>query len=175
MLFEKIGSCAAPVITLFAAILMLFSKKDIGKEFLDGAKSGVGLSLDLIPGMVMLVCAVKVFCASGAVDILMRLFGKALVFFGIPSDMLPLLLVRPFSGSASTALADSIFAQCGPDSFSGQCASILMGASDTIVYTLALYFGAADKKRTRYAFAASFAVLIFCTFVSVKLAKYLLR
>lgn len=174
MLFEKIGCCAAPAITLIAAILMLLSEKDAGKEFLDGAKSGVEISFELIPGMVMLVGAVRMFCASGAVDVLSDLFGKAFVFFGIPADMLPLLVVRPFSGSAATAVADSMFAQYGPDSFSGRCASILLGASDTIVYTLALYFGAADKKRTRYAFAASFIILVFCTFVSVKLAKYLL-
>ena len=173
MVFEKIGYFAAPVIAVVAALLMFFSKKDAGKEFLDGAKSGVTLSFELIPGMVMLVSAVKMFCASGAVDVLLGLFGKALVFLGIPSELLPLLLVRPFSGSASTALADRMFANYGPDSFSGRCASILMGASDTIVYTLALYFGAVGKKRTRYALAASFVILIFCTFVSVKLAEYL--
>lgn len=171
MILEKFGYAVSPLIAFAAALIMLFSKRNLGDKFLFGAREGMETALGLIPTMVMLICAVRMFCASGAVDIIAHFSDGLFSKLGIPTDLIPLILVRPFSGSASTAIADSLFRNVGPDSFAGKSASVLMGSSDTIVYILSLYFGAVNIKKTRYALAASFIILIFCTFISVRLTR----
>ena len=81
--------------------------------------------------------------------------------------MLPVIFMRPISGSAATAMINELFAEQGPDSFAGRAASVLMGSSDTIIYTLSMYFGAVGIRRTRHALPAAFLTLIFCTLFSV--------
>ncbi len=171
----EVFACIVPVFVVsLCAVVMVFSKKDLSKSFLEGAKNGVETSFSLIPAMVMLVCAVRMFCASGALEVLSDVFSKPLEFLGIPKGALPLLLVRPFSGAASTAVAQSIFTEFGADSFTSNAVSILLGSSDTILYTLFLYLGEAKIKRTRFCFPVSFAVFAFCTVLSCALARMLI-
>lgn len=166
MTAEIIAGAAIPVIVFTTAIIILFSKKDLGSEFLKGAKDGLDTAFSLIPGLVMLISGVRMLTSSGAFDMLCRVFKPIAAIFGLPSDILPVLLLRPFSGSATTAVADSLFSSVGPDSTSGLCASILMGASDTIIYTISLYYTAANIKKTAFSLPASFIALGFCAILS---------
>jgi len=169
---EFIAGASIPVIVFIRAVIILFSKKDLGNEFLKGAKEGLETSISLIPGLVMLLSGVQMLMSSGIVDVLCHLFKPVISLLGLPSDILPVLLLRPFSGSATTAVADSLFASVGPDSKAGLCASILMGASDTIIYTISLYYTSSNIKKTSFSLPASFAALVFCAVLSSQLCTF---
>lgn len=162
-----IGIYAIPVIIALAGVFILFSKNNLFDEFLAGGKEGAQTCAKLLPSLVMLICATRMFSASGALDAICDGIGIFTRRLGIPDSVIPVILMRPISGSAATAMINNLFSIDGPDSFAGRCASILMGSSDTIIYTLAMYFGAAGIKKTRYALPASFILLGFCTVLSV--------
>lgn len=159
---EVIGKLAVPIVLSVCAFLLLIFKKDLTDDFFEGAKQGVTVCFNLLPTLVLLMCAVRMLFASGAIELISNVAHKPLSLLGIAPELSSVLLVRPFSGSAATAVADSIFKTYGPDSDVGLFASVVMGASDTIIYTLSMYFSAAQIKKTRYAITASFLVFIFC-------------
>lgn len=163
-----------PLILLLFAFVMLFSKKNLLEAFVCGAKEGMECCVDLLPTLLLVMCGVTALFSSGAVDILSTIFGPFLTFFGVPEEMLPSIILRPFSGSGVTAVADRMFRECGPDSEVSKIASILMGSTDTIIYTLSMYFSAAKIKRTRYAFAASFVVFFFSIFICTIIGELML-
>ena len=162
-----IGTYSVPAVLFLVAILLLRKDKDLFFEFLEGTKQGMQTCIDILPTLVMLLTAVGMFSASGAKDILVSIVEKPANLFGIPSEILPTVIMRPFSGSATNASAMQLFTEIGPDSFPGRCISVIMGSSDTIIYTLAMYFGAIGVKKTRYAIPVSFLTMVFCTFISV--------
>ena len=161
------GTYAVPVILVLAGAAMLFSRQDLLNEFMKGAREGLATNFRILPSLVMLICATRMFAASGALGMLCEMCGAFLRPLGIPEAMLPVVFMRPISGSAATAMINELFAEQGPDSFAGRAASVLMGSSDTIIYTLSMYFGAAGIKKTRYALPAAFLTLAFCTLFSV--------
>ena len=169
---ETIASAIIPTIVFISAIIILFSHKDMGSEFIKGATEGLNTAVKLVPSLVMLVIGVRILSSSGAVDILAKCLKKPFSLFGIPTELMPVILVRPFSGSAATAVADSLFTSFGPDSMPGLCASILMGASDTIVYTISLYYTSAGIKKTSFSLPVSFIALIFCAILSCRLYSF---
>lgn len=162
----KIGDFFVPAVLTIVGLLLLFTKKDLFSEFLEGANEGLKTCLKLIPMFVILMTAVGMFSKSGAMTYICEMLSGILNKIGFPSALAPLMIMRPLSGSAATAMINNLFASQGPDSFAGRCASIIMGASDTIIYTLALYFGAVGITKTRHAYPASFITLIFCAALS---------
>jgi spore maturation protein B len=115
--------------------------------------------------------AVAMLNASGAVEFAARLLSPPADAVGVPADLLPLLLTRPFSGSASTAGFAALLERLGPDSFTGLCASVIFGSSDTVVYIISVYFSSVGIKQTRHAFPTAFAVMLFCIFFSCFLCR----
>lgn len=144
----------ASIIVVIIAI-GIYKDVKVWDVFLDGAKEGLQTVLKIIPTLVGLIVAVGVFRASGAMDILVFAVSPLTSFIGIPPEVLPLVLLRPISGSASLALVSDIIRTYGSDSFIGQVASTMMGSTETIFYTLAVYFGAAGIKNIRYTLAAA--------------------
>lgn len=170
-MLQSAGVYFVPAILTLTAIVILFSSKDLFSEFLKGASSGLETCVKMIPILVILITAVNMFSVSGAMKMICGFFSKLLSKTGFPEDVVPLMLIRPLSGSAATATVNELFRKCGPDSFAGQCASIIMGASDTIVYTLALYFASVGVTKTRHAYPVAILTLIFCGIFSVVLAR----
>jgi len=123
--------------------------------------------------MMAMFVAIGVFRSSGAMDILIRILSPVTSLLGIPAEVLPLALMRPVSGMASTGILGDILKTYGPDSFVGRVASTLMGSTETIFYTLSIYFGAIGIKKIRYTLWASlltdlaglFASIIICSIV----------
>ena len=93
--------------------------------------------------------------ASGALDALTALLSPALTVLGVPPETAPLLVIRPLSGSGALAAGGDIMRQYGPDSYIGRCAAVMLGCTETTFYTVAVYFGAAGIKRTRYTIPAA--------------------
>jgi len=168
---ERIGVFFVPATITIAAVLLLLTKKDLFASFIKGARGGLDACIQLIPTLVILITAVRMFTASGAMDLICGFLGGLTNKIHIPKEMIPVVIMRPLSGSAASAAVNELFTTSGADSFAGRCASIIMGASDTIIYTLALYFGSCGITRTRHAYTASFLTLIFCVLFSVMLTN----
>lgn len=117
--------------------------------FVEGAKNGLMTVLGIFPylcGAMLLIALVR---ASGLMDVLVYVFSAPLQALGLPSETLPLLFMRPVSGSASLAVLEDILHQSGPDSQIGRVASTMMGSTETVLYTVAVYLGAAGIKKSR--------------------------
>ena len=169
-----IAEYALPLFITCAAFLLLFSKKQLFPLFISGCSEGIKTAVGLLPTFVILVVAVRMFCASGALEALCTVLSPICEMLHIPKDLLPVAIMRPVSGSGATAMITELFSVSGPDSAAGKAASVLMGSSDTILYTLSVYFAHTGTKRTGYALPVSFAVMLFCLVLSCFLAETML-
>jgi len=109
----------------------------------------------LVPALVLLLTAVTMLRASGAVELLSDLLAPVFSFFGIPPETALLVLIRPLSGSAALAVGAELMAEYGPDSLIGRTAAVMLGSTETTFYTISVYFGAAGIKKTRYTIPAA--------------------
>ena len=125
---------------------------DIFDCFVTGGKEGLMLCFNILPTMVLMLTAIGIFRVSGAMDFLMTLIPTQLL--GIPNELTPIRLSKPVSGSLAMASFTQILSSFPPDSFIGQCASVMMGSTETTFYVLAVYFGAVSIRKTRHAVAA---------------------
>ncbi len=146
---------AIPAIFLSILLIGVYKEVKVYDAFVEGTKEGVGTIVKIIPSLVGLLVAIGVFRASGALDLLVYAFTPITKLIGIPSEVLPLAFLRPVSGSASLALVADIMKQYGADSFIGRLVSTMMGSTETIFYTLAVYFGAIGIKNIRYTLLAA--------------------
>lgn len=138
------------------------SKKiDVFDSFIDGAKGGIDLIIKILPYMVAMLVAIGMFRASGALDAIGRALAPILSALGMPVDVLPLALVRPFSGSAANGVMADVITQHGGNAFVSKLAATMMGSTETTFYVVAIYFGAVGIRRTRHAIVAGlFADLV---------------
>lgn len=163
---EILSSLAMPLVLGAVGGIFIFGKRNYFDAFIRGAKGGLETAIGLLPTLVALMSAVAMLNASGAVDALAKFLSPVASVLGIPTELLPLLLTRPFSGSASMAAFGALLESVGPDSLAGLCASVIFATSDTVVYIIAVYFSSIHIKRTRWAFPSAFAVMLFCIFFS---------
>lgn len=165
-ILEYAAIISIPVVFVFVGIIMLFSKRNLFSSFIDGAKEGLKTAIGLLPTLVALLSAIAMLRASGAIEYVSDKLSGPLSRLGVPSEIVPLIFTRPFSGSASSALFSDLLTSVGADSFAGMCAAVIMGSSDTVVYIISVYFSSVGIRKTRYAFPVAFAVMIFCLFFS---------
>lgn len=153
---------------IFALILLagLLKKRDVFGDFCEGAAEGLETTLRLLPTLVGLMTCIGMLRASGALELLSDAVGPLTERIGVPAEMLPLALLRPFSGSGSLSLCQQLITRYGPDSDLGRIASVLQGSSETTFYTISLYYGSISVTRTRYAVPASLAGDLACLFCS---------
>ncbi len=163
---DFISALAMPLAVLCTGLIFLFGKKNFFEAFCTGARTGLRTALELLPTLTALMVAVSMLNASGAVALLSELLTPLAKAAGVPPELLPLLLTRPFSGSASTAAYSALLEQLGPDSLEGLCASVIYASSDTVVYVIAVYFSSVRIRKTGSALPAAFAVMLFCIFFS---------
>lgn len=168
---EKIAELSVPIVISIAAMILIFGKKTGFDSFRRGAKEGLDCAVGLIPSLVAIIVGVKMLTASGTLKFIGQLIQPATEALGIPSELLTLLITRPFSGSASMAAYSELMTDCGADSFPSFCAAVIMGSSDTIVYILGIYFSSVRVNRTKYAFPCAFLVMIFCIFFACFLSR----
>ena len=148
------------VVPLLLAILggyALWKKVDVYSALTAGAGEGLSMIVRILPSLVALLTAVSMFRSSGAMDALTGLVSPVLEKLGIPPETTAILLVRPLSGSGALAVAGELIARHGPDSYVGRVAAVMMGCTETTFYTVAVYFGAAGIRRSRYTIPAALA------------------
>ena len=129
----------------------IFKKVPIYEVFVDGAKDGFSVSIKIIPYLVAIIVAINMFKASGAIDILASLLGNLLDKLSIPVDVLPLILTRSLSGSATLGIFSDIANTHGSEAFVTKLAAVMVGSSETTFYVLTVYFGSIGIKKFRYA------------------------
>ena len=167
-------SAVVPVLILLGASLLSARRcSDVFTVFTKGAADGLQVVFKLLPTLCGLLCAVEMLKASGALDLLSEALLPFATAFGIPSECLPLFLLRPFSGSASLALAGECIASAGADSLSGRIAAVLMASSETTFYTAAVYSAASGQKPARYTVFCALLGDLTAMLVSVQAVKWL--
>lgn len=144
-----------PLILLLATAFALRKKENAYNLLLTGGAEGLQLLITLVPALVMLLTAVSMLRASGAMEVLGNWLSPVFSFFGIPPETALLVLVRPISGSAALGVGAELMAEYGPDSLVGRTAAIMLGSTETTFYTISVYFGAAGIQRTRYTLLAA--------------------
>ncbi|WP_347549801.1 spore maturation protein [Pseudalkalibacillus hwajinpoensis] len=117
------------------------------ETFVEGGKEGLAIAVSIVPYLVGMMVAISVFRASGAMAFLSGLLKAPLEAIGIPTEIVPLALIRPISGTGALAMTTDIIRTYGPDSFIGRLASTMQGSTDTTFYILTVYFGAVGIKR----------------------------
>lgn len=150
-----------PVLLFVIVGAGLLRRQKVYEDFLDGAKSGVRTVVEIMPTLVGLMVAVGVLRASGFLDFVSGLLGSLMAGTQFPSELVPIAIVKMFSSSAATGLLLDLYKECGTDSFVGQAASIMLSSTETIFYTMSVYFMSVKVKKTRYTLVgALFATLV---------------
>ena len=169
MTAEKISSLAVPaVILLFCFCLVRGSAYE---SFMKGAKDGLKTSLSVFPVMTLLIVSLSMFSASGAAEMISSFLSPVCSRLGVPEGIIPLVVMRPFSGSASTAAYSALLDKFGADSFESFAASVIMGSGDTLVYVISVYYSAVKAKKSGYVFPVSAFVALFAVFFGCILAR----
>lgn len=144
-----------PGLMLAVSCVGLAGKRDVYTSLVTGAGEGLSMLKSIVPSLVILLTAVHMLRASGAMDLLTGVLAPFCRRIGIPPETAPLILIRPISGSAALAVGGDLMAEYGPDSLIGRTAAVMLGSTETTFYTISVYFGAAHVKGTRYAIPAA--------------------
>lgn len=172
-LINYVSSAAMPMIILGIIVYGIMEKKKVYDSFLEGAKEGIEIVFNIFPTLIGIFVAVGALRSSGILDIIIQSIFPITNFFKIPSEIMPLMLVRPISGSASTAVATDIMRTFGVDTHIGMIASTIMGSTETTFYTIAIYTSCVGIKKIRFVLVAALIADLIGMIASVVLCSFL--
>jgi spore maturation protein SpmA len=153
-LVEAVSYLAIPFLMAFFPLYGALSRVKVYEEFVEGAKEGFQVSIRIIPYLVAIIASVAMFRAAGGINIITRFLGPALNAIQFPTELLPLVLMRPLSGSGANGLFAELVQAHGPDSLLTHMGASIMGSTETTFYVVAVYFGSVAIRRTRHAVPA---------------------
>lgn len=139
-----------PLIVVTIIIYGIYKKVDIFDTFIDGVKEGMKLSINLFPTIFAMIIAITLITDSNIINYICNLLKPLFSKISFPTEVLPLALLRPISGSSSLVILNDILAKYGPDSFIGRLSSVMQGSTDTTIYIISMYFASIGIKKTRY-------------------------
>lgn len=151
----KISGLLVPIIIFVVIAYGISKQQPVYDDFVEGAMDGIRTVVRIMPTLIGLMVAVGVLRASGFLDFIGLIFAKMLGGIGFPAEAVPVTIVKMFSSSAATGLALDIFKRFGTDSFLGKFVSISMSSTETIFYTMSVYFMTAKVSKTRYTLAGA--------------------
>jgi spore maturation protein B len=157
------------IMPIFAVTIILFGlvrRVPVFEAFLTGAREGAQTLLRIAPTILALIFAVGLLKSSGAVAVINRALAPAANAVGFPAEVVPMALLRPVSGSGSSALLMTVLQDYGPDSFAGRVASVLAGSSETTFFATTMYFGSVGVKKIRHTLLAAIAADVTAMLVS---------
>lgn len=172
-IINYISNIAMPFIIGIIIINGLRDKIAVFDIFLKGAKDGVKIIITIFPTLIGLFLAISMLRNSGIIDFIIQIISPILNFIKFPNEIVALAVLRPISGSASMAIATDIMSSYGVDSFIGNTASVIMGSTETTLYTIAIYTGALKIKDTRKIIIAALAADLTGILVSVAICRFL--
>lgn len=160
-----------PIIIIFLFIFCKFKKVDTYDTFIEGASKSLPLVANIFAFLVAVFVLIELFNASGLSKVVVSFMLPVFKFFGIPEQVIPLIIIKPFSGSGSLSILTDIYSTYGVDSYISHCASVIIGSSETVFYVTSIYFSKTSVKKLGYAVPLG----IFCTFLSAILSCLLCR
>ena len=163
--------CVVPAMVLGIILIGLKEKKDIFKFFVDGAFEGLKVVYNIFPYILAITILVGLLKSTGALNILLYPLKPILLKFDVPEEIIPLCIMRPLSGGASMSVVMDIFKNSGADSVSGKMASVIMGATETTLYTITVLFGAVKIKKMRGVLIAGLIADFFAIITSILLVN----
>lgn len=172
-IINYISTIAVPMVILLIIVYGVMEKNKVYDTFLEGAKEGLQVVINIFPTLIGIFLAVGALRTSGIIDLIINTIKPAIEFLKIPAQIMPLALLRPISGSASMAVATDIISKYGVDSTIGLIASTIMGSTETTFYTIALYTSAVGIKKIRFVLVAALIADITGMLVSVAICRFL--
>lgn len=173
--FNALSPLAIPFLLTFFPLYAAGRRIAVYTEFIEGAKEGFTITVRIIPYLVGMLVAIAVFRDSGALNLLQDLLKPLLNWFHFPSDLLPMVLIRPLSGSGSTAVLSDLVKQLGPDNILSYTAATIYGSAETTFYVVAVYFGSVGVTKTRHAIPAGLCADFVGVIASVLACRLLFR
>lgn len=168
---EAMTDYIVPILLFAVSAVALHKKENAYSIMLRGAEDGLRLLGSILPSLILLLTAVYMLRASGAVEIISTFLAPVFHLFGIPPETAMLVLIRPISGSAALAVGAELMAQYGVDSEIGRTVAVMLGSTETTFYTISVYFGAAGITKTKYTIPAA----LFADFVGFFMASWTVR
>lgn len=165
---EKLTDYLTPALLASISLAALGKKQNSYQIFLEGCRDGLQLLFHICPALIGLMTALELMQASGAMTLLKGWLTPILTPLGIPPECMPLILVRPFSGSGALAVGIQLMREYGADSQIGRTAAVMLGSTETTFYTISVYFSAAGVSKTRYTIPAA----LFADFVGFTVAAW---
>ena len=160
-----------PLFIIFVFVYACFKGTDTYAAFVKGGKDAITLILDILPFIIAILVAVKLFEASGLLHAICNIVAPVFNFIGVPTELTHFVFLKPFSGAGSIALYNDIIATYGVDSYIARTASIIAGSSDTVFYIATIYFSKTKIKKL----GTAIPIALFCTFFSAVLAAWVCR
>lgn len=166
-----VSELMVPLVVFYVIGYGLLMKKNVYEDFIKGAKDGVKTVVQILPTLIGLMVAVGALRASGFLDWVAKMLMPLANLVHFPSELVPLTIVRLFSSSAATGLALDVFSEYGTDSYIGTLASIMMSCTETVFYTMSVYFMAAHVKKTKWTLPVALLSTLSGIAASVVLAR----
>lgn len=160
-----------PFVIFYIVGMGILQKVNVYDAFIDGAKEGLRVVAGIVPTLIGLMVAIGILRASGTLDFISEAVGPAVRILKFPAELVPLVMIKMFSSSAATSLLLDVYKQFGPDSYLGMVASVLMSCSETIFYTMSVYFMTAKVKKSRYTMTGA----LLATAAGIGAALFLVR
>jgi spore maturation protein SpmA len=173
--FNALSPLAIPFLLIFFPVYAAGRGIPVYGEFIEGAKEGFGITTRLIPYLVGMLVAIAVFRDSGALNLLKQVLSPLLDSIHFPSDLLPMVLVRPLSGSGSTAVLTELVKRLGPDNIVSYMAATIYGSAETTFYVVAVYFGSVGITKTRHAIPSGLCADLVGVIASVLACRLLFK
>lgn len=164
---------ALPFIIVSILTLGIIKKIPVYEVFTEGAKDGFKVAVNIIPYLVAIIVAISMLRASGAIEMLAHMLSSILTRFNIPADVLPVIFVRPLSGSAALGLFSDIATNLGPNAYATKLSAVMVGSSETTFYVLAVYFGSVGITKFRYALWVGLLADIIAAIMSIIVCRYM--
>lgn len=149
-IFDYLSEFMVPLLIFYIVSMGICAKRNVCEDFTRGAKEGLRLSVKLMPTMIAMLAAVNILRASGFLEFIAELLTPLAEQIHFPAPLLPLSIIKAFSGSGATGLLLDLFKQYGTDSNIGKIGSVMLSSTETIFYTMSLYFVTAGVRKTRY-------------------------
>ena len=166
----NISNIVIPVLIFYIVAYGMTAKTNVYEAFIKGAKDGLKTVAGITPTLIGLMMAVGILRASGFLEFLGEILGKVTGPIGFPGELVPLTLVKMFSSSAATGLVLDVFKRFGTDSLMGMMASLMMSSTETIFYTMSVYFMVAKVEKTRWTLTGALLATLAGTISSIILA-----
>lgn len=172
-LLSYISEFMIPILIFYIVAMGIAGKRNVYEDFMKGAKDGLHTVVKIMPTLIALMVAVNVLRASGFLEFIAELLKPLAEKINFPAPLVPLAIIKTFSGSGATGLLLDLFKEYGTDSMIGKIGSIMLSSTETIFYTMSLYFVTAGIKKTRYTLAGCLIATFAGIIASIFLAPYM--